>query len=425
MSYITEDNKIFRIVLSKPEKNLEKLMETAGKNLLACISENPAAANEPVKLKISPENSENRLFFAELYTKTQVFHKHLKKSEVCGVLESLVSSVFKNAEIETENENITVLTGKKGNVSVLKKSRLKSPVQTICRPSSLSREKNYIIKEGKPVRFLVELGIMTKDGKVHSQKYGKFRQINRFLEFAADLLPETDSEETAGNGRPRTFSIIDFGCGKSYLTFALYYYLSEIKKIPVEITGIDLKKDVISFCSSLAEKCGYKGLKFFCGDIEDWYRNRTPAASEASVSPDLVVTLHACNTATDYALAFAVKHCAKAILSVPCCQHELNQSTSKDIPDTGISAMFKYGIIKERFCALATDTLRAELLSGCGYSTQLLEFTDADDTPKNLLIRAVRADSAKNGNYTLTEGFSNLKASLGKSITLEKLLFEN
>ena len=424
MSYITENDKIFRIVLSKPEKNLDKLMETAGKNLLACISENPAAANGTEKLKISPEDSENSLFFAELYTKTQVFHRHLKKSEICGVLECLVSSVFKNAEIETENETITVLTGKKGKVSVLKKSRLKSPVQTICRPSSLSREKNYIIKEGKPVRFLVELGIMTKDGKVHSQKYGKFRQINRFLEFAADLLPETDTEKDAEDGRQKTFSIIDFGCGKSYLTFALYYYLSEIKKIPVEITGIDLKKDVIRFCSSLAEKCGYNGLKFFCGDIEDWYRNRTDADT-SSVSPDLVVTLHACDTATDYALAFAVKHCAKAILSVPCCQHELNQGTSKKIPDTGLSAMFKYGIIKERFCALATDTLRAELLSGCGYSTQLLEFTDADDTPKNLLIRAVRADSAEKGTYTLTEGFSNLKASVGKSITLEKLLFEN
>ncbi len=307
------------------------------------------------------------------------------------------------------------------------------------------RQKNYLLKEGAPVDFLVQLGIMTVDGKVHAQKYSKFRQINRFLEFVDDILPslgapeasETDEiapkapeiqETRSSETLPRTLEIVDFGCGKSYLTFAVYYYLTAIKGLAAHITGIDLKKDVIHHCRELASACGYTGMDFICGDVADF---------SGSTAPDLVITLHACDTATDYALSYAVKNGAKCILSVPCCQHELNSLTKKHVPDQAFSAMFKYGIIKERISALATDVMRAELLEISGYSTQILEFIDMEDTPKNLLIRAVKADqkrqkldkparksgNAQNGQTTPTvEPFVALQNALGQTITLEKLL---
>ena len=305
------------------------------------------------------------------------------------------------------------------------------------------RQKNYLLKEGTPVSFLVRLGIMTKDGKVHAQKYSKFRQINRFLEYVDDILPEligrTELTAPAARTEPsqspafsymaraeshasRALEIVDFGCGKSYLTFAVYYYLTAIKGVKAHITGIDLKKDVIQHCKQLVSDCGYKGMEFICGDVADF---------KGSEHPDLVITLHACDTATDYALSYAVKNEAKCILSVPCCQHELNSLTKKRVPDDAFSALFKYGIIKERLSALATDVMRAELLEKYGYSTQILEFIDMEDTPKNLLIRAVkRAQPARSEGATqkpapdnaASTGLDALKSALGQTITLEKLL---
>ena len=231
-----------------------------------------------------------------------------------------------------------------------------------------NRQKHYILKEGIPVPFLQDLGVMTGDGKVVRTKYDKFRQINRFLELIEDVLPALD----AG----RESRIIDFGCGKSYLTFAMYYYLHELKGYPVRITGLDLKKDVISRCSRLSESYGYDNLEFCHGDIADY-----SGADEV----DMVVTLHACDTATDYALAKAVAWGAKVILSVPCCQHELNRTMENPL----LKPVFQYGIIKERMAALYTDALRAQLLEHQGYRTQILEFIDMEHTPKNLLIRAV------------------------------------
>lgn len=310
-----------------------------------------------------------------------------------------------------------------------------------------NRQKNYLLKEGAPIDFLVKLGIMTKDGKIHAQKYSKFRQINRFLEYVDDILPSltapekpdcakmmdaTGAPETGASqesGATRTLEIVDFGCGKSYLTFAVYYYLTAIKGFNAHITGIDLKKDVIHNCERLAAACGYIGMEFICGDVADF---------SCSTPPDLVITLHACDTATDYALSYAVKNGAKCILSVPCCQHELNTLLKKHVPNDALSAMFKYGIIKERISALATDVMRAELLENSGYSTQILEFIDIEDTPKNLLIRAIKRDKpARNsGNAQKTapteeqlakphiqkSDLSALQAALGQTITLEKLL---
>ena len=233
-----------------------------------------------------------------------------------------------------------------------------------------NRRKRYILEEGRPVPFLKDLGVMTADGKIVNSRYDKFRQINRFLEFIEDVLPQLPQD--------REVRIIDFGCGKSYLTFAIYYYLHELKGLDVRITGLDLKEDVIEHCSRLARRYGYEKLEFLHGDIADY---------TGADRVDMVVTLHACDTATDYALAKAVGWNAKVILSVPCCQHELNGQMENDL----MNPIFRYGIIKERMAALYTDALRAEILENHGYRTQILEFIDMEHTPKNLLLRCVRS----------------------------------
>lgn len=320
--------------------------------------------------------------------------------------------------MDTANQTITALTSRKGKTTVLvkdvhrsqkgtsgsrkgsgaadrdgassafKASPALSPATAFTKVPH-NRVKNYILPEGEAVPFLVQLGVMTTDGKVHAQKYDKFRQINRFLEFVDDILSEiTAAHEDHFPNTP--LRIIDFGCGKSYLTFAVYHYLVVKKGLQAEIFGLDLKKDVIEDCSRLASACGYDGLRFACGDIADY---RAENAGKGA-PPDLVITLHACDTATDYALAFAIEHGARAILSVPCCQHELNTALGRSAPDEALNPLLKYGIVKERFAALATDVLRAETLNAHNYKTQLLEFIDMEHTPKNILIRAVLKDRA-------------------------------
>ena len=232
-----------------------------------------------------------------------------------------------------------------------------------------NRQKRYVIPEGHAVPFLVDLGVQTPDGKVIKSRYDKFRQINRFLEFIEDILPELD--------KGRELTILDFGCGKSYLTFAMYYYLHELKEYDIRIIGLDLKKEVIRHCNELSEKYGYEKLRFLEGDIADY---------TGVNKVDMVVTLHACDTATDYALAKAVGWDAKVILSVPCCQHELNRQIRNEV----LEPVLRYGLLKERMAALITDGLRAQYLEREGYEAQILEFIDMEHTPKNILIRAVK-----------------------------------
>ena len=245
--------------------------------------------------------------------------------------------------------------------------------------------------------FLVDLGVMNKEGKVHTHSYDKFKQINRFLEFIEDILPSLQKD--------REVTILDFGCGKSYLTFAMYYYLKELKGYDVNIIGLDLKEDVIKKCSGLARKYGYEKLHFLQGDIADY---------EGVNKVDMVVTLHACDKATDYALAKAVEWDAEVILSVPCCQHELNYRIQNDL----LEPVLKYGILKERMSALITDGIRAELLESEGYHTQILEFIDMEHTPKNLLIRAV-----KTGDKAPVAKLSQMTDAFNGHLTLEKLLY--
>ena len=354
------------------KQNFNQKYAEISQNLFSATFAKPTVDSKFNKIKI---NKNNDTFFVQLYTSTQAFHKNLNKFELQNFLQENIGVNFKHVYIETNDKKFTFLTNKKGKITLLENRNNKNPVVQEKNSSNNSKIKNYIIQEGKPVPFLVHLGVMNKEGKVLAQKYDKFKQINRFLEYIKDILPEIN------NGQ--TLKIIDFGCGKSYLTFAVYHFLHEIEKIPVEIIGLDLKEDVITMCNLLAKEFGYKNLHFYNGTVEDYF------AKIEDKKCDLVITLHACDTATDYAIASAIKQNSKAILSVPCCQHELNQNY-KQSSNQAINQMLKYGIVKERFLSLATDVMRCELLKEKGYSTQLLEFIDVSHTPKNLLIRAVK-----------------------------------
>ena len=246
---------------------------------------------------------------------------------------------------------------------------------------------------------------MTSEGKVIASKYDKFRQINRFLEFVNDIIPEITKGKKVGE----PVRIADFGCGKSYLTFAVHYLLKNVRKLPCEIEGLDLKKDVIDYCNKIVTELKLEGIRFSSGDISDY---------SGENSPDLVITLHACDTATDYALKYAVSKKAKAILSVPCCQHEVNtqiQKKENPVKDDAMLPLLKWGIVREKFSSLVTDVIRGEYLEQCGYSVQMLEFLDREHTPKNILIRAVNKHSDDSGLIQDKIIESNLAKALGIS----------
>lgn len=342
--------------------------------LIRVILSNPSSKDGVIKICARPVlKNKSLLFQIEEYTKTQVFHKNLTAGDAGSYLTGKLSSdassqtaEFKNALVETQSFTANVLVSKKGTITIKKKMNTSTKQPKIS--LSHNRKKKYILEEGIPVPFLIDLGVMTQNGSIVNAHYDKFRQINRFLEYIEDILPSLPTG--------RELRILDFGCGKSYLTFAIYYYLKVLKGYPVRITGLDLKEDVIRHCNELAVKYGYDKLEFLCGDI---------AYYDGCSQVDMVVTLHACDTATDYALAKAVGWGAKVILSVPCCQHELNKQMKNDL----LSPVLHYGILKERMAALMTDGLRAQILEANGYRTQILEFIDMAHTPKNLLIRAV------------------------------------
>lgn len=342
--------------------------------LIRVILSNPSSKDGVIKICARPMlKNKSLLFQIEEYTKTQVFHKNLTAGDAGSYLTGKLSSdtssqtaSFKNALVETQSFTANVLVSKKGTITIKKKMNASAKQPKIS--LSHNRKKKYILEEGIPVPFLIDLGVMTQNGNIINAHYDKFRQINRFLEYIEDILPSLPTG--------RELRILDFGCGKSYLTFAIYYYLKVLKGYPVRITGLDLKEDVIRHCNELAVKYGYDKLEFLCGDI---------AYYDGCSQVDMVVTLHACDTATDYALAKAVGWGAKVILSVPCCQHELNKQMKNDL----LSPVLHYGILKERMAALITDGLRAQILEANGYRTQILEFIDMAHTPKNLLIRAV------------------------------------
>ena len=407
---------ILSVTFSKPVKNISEIL---------------GAEYTRVKIKLltsSLASAKNENYFAEFYTKTQVFHKKMSEADLNDFIATHAGTTFKNCVQRTESEEITILANKKGKVTELRKNvksdadkrgltRIKSynDSKSFGSGGVGSKSKSYLLPKGAPVPFLVHLGIMTAEGKVIRAKYDKFRQINRFLEMLDDVLGDVihlrECEQHPVSAE-NPLRIVDFGSGKSYLTFAVQHYLSEVKKIPCEIFGLDLKKDVIAYCNTLAQKLSLRNLSFAVGDI---------ASFGEETQPDIIVTLHACDTATDYALDYALRRKAKAILSVPCCQHELNsQLSAKSVSaDSPFAPLLKYGLIKERFAALATDALRAELLESHGYRVQILEFIEESATPKNLLIRAVRTGNEKSAPT------NSLLATLHVNQTLATLICSN
>ena len=354
------------------------LQESLNGELYQMTAGGPRKKDGDVRFKVRPVMIRDRLFFQmETFRGNQVFHRNLSGEEACeSICEAMAG--FRQLSIKAAGFEAEALVSKKGKVTVKKREH------EVRRPGAVpdelrmahNRKKKYILEEGRPVPFLIDLGVQTPDGKTVKSRYDKFRQINRFLEFIADIMPILPKD--------RCVRIIDFGCGKSYLTFAMYYYLHELCGLDIRVTGLDLKADVIEKCNRAAEKYGYTGLRFELGDINGY---------QAPFDVDLVMTLHACDTATDYALFNAVQWKAKMIFSVPCCQHELNGQ----IQTQNFEILTRYGILKERFSALATDAIRGNLLEYCGYKTQLLEFIDFAHTPKNILIRAVRRPATPRG----------------------------
>lgn len=366
------------------------------------VLSNPRKKEGILKVKVRPiEKKGNLLFQLESFTKTQAFHENLDPISARDRLLEYMEE-FRQMQVSTVHMNYTVLVSKKGKVTIQKKASKGS-----VRPVELShnRSKKYILEEGIPVPFLQDLGVMTKDGKIVHSRFDKFRQINRFLEFIEDILPKLEKD--------REITILDFGCGKSYLTFAMYYYLHVLKEYDIRIIGLDLKSDVIHHCNELSRKYGYDKLEFLVGDIADY---------EGVREVDMVVTLHACDTATDYALYKAVKWHASVILSVPCCQHELNRKMQCET----LSGAFQYGLIKERTAALMTDAMRGQLLEMKGYKTQLLEFIDMEHTPKNILIRGVKSKGLlpKAARKQQMENYQKCRDFFGAELTLEKLFKE-
>ncbi|MBE5883772.1 MAG: SAM-dependent methyltransferase [Lachnospiraceae bacterium] len=350
------------------------LQETINQELVQVILSNTKDAERAAKVKVRPVRIKGELLFQEtLYRGTQVFHDNFTAEEMILRISDYLQELFKQGEIKCQEEEATILVSKKGRMTIKRKKKNQEMIRKEAQAAGLAlehnRTKQYILQEGKPVDFLVGLGVQTPDGKVTKAKYDKFRQINRYLEFIEDVLEALPKD--------RTIRIIDFGCGKSYLTFAMYYYLHELQKRDIAVTGLDLKVDVIDRCNQLAESLHYDKLHFEKGDISTY---------KGADAVDMVVTLHACDTATDYALEKAVKWGASVIMAVPCCQHELNKQIKCDT----LQPILKYGLLKERMAALITDGLRANLLEQQGYDAQILEFIDMEHTPKNILIRAVR-----------------------------------
>ena len=379
---------------------IEELLEQCiQKNLIDLTISGLKKKNKelPVKIKVRPVAMKDKIEYqVSEFIGRKVFHKNYKKDELKKKITDWMQEDYKQAQFTMTDATAQILSGKHSQTVKYKKCK----EVRVQRDLSHNRTKRYILPEGTPVGFLIDLGVMTKEGKIVRQKYDKYRQINRFLEFVEDILPQLSKE--------REQTIIDFGCGKSYLTFAMYYYLKELKGYDIRIIGLDLKEDVIAHCNELKDKYGYGKLSFLVGDI----------ASYTDVDAvDMVVTLHACDTATDYALAKAVQWGAKVILSVPCCQHEANRMMENEL----LQPVLQYGILKERMAAIMTDAVRANLLTAKGYDTQILEFIDMEHTPKNLLIRAVYTGK---DSENAAEALKNMEEALHLNLTLNKLMGE-
>lgn len=346
------------------------LRQTMNENMLRMTISGKRHGELADKVKIRPVKLKEQLYFqTSVSDGKKEFHKNYEKAELLEQLDHWLRKDYRQLQMDTTTQSVQALVSKKGKTTV--KQKIARDMRS-ARVLDHNRKKRYLLEEGTPIPFLVDLGVMTAEGAIVRSRYDKFRQINRYLEFVEDILPELDKD--------RELTLIDFGCGKSYLTFALYYYLTVKKQYRIRMIGLDLKKDVMEHCQELAEKYGYDRLTFLTGDIADY---------DGVELVDMVVSLHACDTATDYALEKALQWNAKVIFAVPCCHHELN----RQMHSTEMNPVLKYGLIQERMAALMTDAFWADVLELEGYQVQVLEFIDMEHTPKNILIRAVKQNT--------------------------------
>lgn len=361
------------------------------------ISNKKNKENKYNKININFKEDKNKKYYqVEKYTDKQVFHENIEIKDLREYLLNYMENSYKQLSAWSENNTFDLKISKKGKVFLGKKSGDNSNLIN----KDHNKKKNYILEEGMIIEPLIDLGVFTKEGKVVKSKYDKYKQINRFVEIIDDEIKKNDYKE---------LTILDFGCGKSYLTFILYYYFVEIKKINVNMIGLDLKEDVIKKCNEVAKRYKYDNLHFELGDINGYkYNNKV----------DMVITLHACDTATDYALYNAIKWNANMIFSVPCCQHELNHQMKPE----NLNILTRYGIVQERVAALMTDAIRGNLLEAVGYKTQLLEFIDIAHSPKNILIRASKSNISKQKIEKALNEVEKLKNEFNFNPTLYNLL---
>ena len=346
----------------------------------------------------------------ESFKDNKAFHKNIELNnfqEIENVLKEYIEN-FKQILLQIENFDVSFIRKKESFIKRENKNNL------IKNSNEHNKKKQYILNEGDKIDFLIELGLMSVEGKILKSSYNKFKQINKYLEFIDDIIEELKSKKLIDNH----INVLDFGCGKSYLTFALYYYLKNYRKdLSFSIVGLDLKKDVIEFCNKLAEKLNYENLEFLNGNIKDYDRTK---------EVDLVFSLHACNNTTDYslekALSLNAKAIAKAILAVPCCHHEFFEKIQKNKDSkfyNNLKIMADNGIVLDKFASLATDSFRSLALELCGYKTKMIEFIDMEHTPKNILIKAIKSKSS-NIKEKLIE-YNKLKEFLGIQPLLEEL----
>lgn len=366
--------------------------------LIKAIISNPIKKTQdfPQKIDIKKIMIKNKPCFQfSYYIDKKVIHENIEDSSIIlkKIIE-LMENNFKQCDI-ISNNTLTLLMNKKCNFKI---TGVKKSTNIDITPQSHNKTKNYILKDGEYIDWLYKLGVMDKNGIVVSHKQKKFRQINKFLEMLKDV------EENL----PKNAKIIDMGCGKSYLTFAMHYYFNIIKEKNVTIHGYDLKKDVVENCNKLAKEFNFKNLKFFNEDIQNIDKDE---------NINMIISLHACDIATDYAIYFGVKLNCNVILSVPCCQHELFNQIKNDT----LSSMLSYGILKERFSSLLTDTLRADALKLCGYKTNIIEFIDMEHTPKNIMIKAIKNKNFQR-NIKNIENFERLIYNFNINPTIYKLL---
>ena len=375
-------------------------------NFIKGIFSNPTKESSYKKINLKPVQIKEEFFIQfESFVNNKAFHKNENLIDSFKILDEIIDT-FKQILIVTSNQEIQILQNKKG-FSIKRKNTESKTLEL-----SHNKQKNYILQDNTPIPFLIRLGVMSEAGKVSKEKFNKFRQINRYLEFIEDTLKELQEKKLIGN----SMKIIDFGCGKSYLTFALYHYLKNIKNLDIDVIGLDLKEDVINHCNTIAKDLNFNNLQFLKGDIKDF---------DIFKDVDLIFSLHACNNATDYSILKGLELGAKAILAVPCCQSEINQKIDKSSTTqlNGVLSPFgNHGILQERFSSLATDALRALSLELCGYNTKVMEFIDMEHTPKNILIKAILGSPSKEKLEEKRKEYDKYLEFLGVNPLLDSLL---